>query len=212
MNNNADVLLFTHKVRAEALQTLRIASENSPSRNSPRGLSAKRFDMVVNMDTSGPVGNRKTFEEILDENGYLVYTNVGRSMMPLIRQHRDLIEIRKKGPERCKKYDVVLYKRGSKYILHRILEVLPEGRYVIAGDNNTFLEKDITDENIIGVMTKVVRDGKPVEMDDKMYQAYVHMWCDFYPVRAGILKVKRKTRSGLSKIKRAVTGGGKKTE
>ena len=27
------------------LQTLRIASENSPSRNSPRGLSAKRFDI-----------------------------------------------------------------------------------------------------------------------------------------------------------------------
>ena len=44
VNNNADVLLFTHKVRAEALQTLRIASENSPSRNSPRGLSAKRLD------------------------------------------------------------------------------------------------------------------------------------------------------------------------
>ena len=137
---------------------------------------------------------RKTFEEILDENGYLVYTNVGYSMMPLLRQRRDLIEIRKKGPERCRKYDVVLYKRGDKYILHRILEVLPEGRYVIAGDHNTFLETDITDEHILGVMTKVIRDGKEITMDDKKYQAYVHMWCDLYPVRAGILKVKRKLR------------------
>ena len=156
------------------------------------------------MNASEPVIKHKTFEELLDENGYLVYTNVGYSMMPLIRQHRDLIEIRKKGSERCKKYDVVLYKRGDKYILHRILEVLPEGRYVIAGDNNTFLEKDITDEHIIGVMTKVIRDGKQVTMDDKMYQAYVHMWCDFYPVRAGVLKVKRKVRSELGKIKRSL--------
>ena len=82
-----------------------------------------------------------TFEELLDQNGYIVYTNVGRSMMPLLRQRRGIIEIHKKGPDRCKKYDVVLYKRGERYILHRILEVLPNGRYIIAGDNNTFLEK-----------------------------------------------------------------------
>ena len=49
MNNNADALLFTHKVRVEAPQTLRIASVKSPSRISPRGLSAKRFDMEVKM-------------------------------------------------------------------------------------------------------------------------------------------------------------------
>ena len=159
------------------------------------------------MNAKEPVVKHKTFEEILDENGYLVYTNVGRSMMPLLRQRRDLIEIRKKGPGRCKKYDVVLYKRGNKYILHRILEVLPEGRYLIAGDNNTFVEKDITDDHILGVMTKVVRDGKQVTMDDKLYKAYVHMWCDFYPVRAGVLKAERKARSGLGRIKRSLTRG-----
>ena len=49
VNNNADALLFTHKVRVEAPQTLRIASVKSPSRISPRGLSAKRFDMEVKM-------------------------------------------------------------------------------------------------------------------------------------------------------------------
>ena len=83
-----------------------------------------------------------TFEELLRTTGYIVYTNVGYSMMPLLRQRKDIIEIRAKGPERCKKYDVVLYKRGNKYILHRILEVLPDG-YIIAGDHNTFLETEI---------------------------------------------------------------------
>ena len=140
-----------------------------------------------------------TFEELLEQKGYIVYTNVGRSMMPLLRQRRDIIEIRKKGPERCKKYDVVLYKRDGRYILHRILEVLPDGKYIIAGDNNTFLEKDITDDRILGVMTRVIRDGKSIFTNDKAYMAYVHLWCDAYTVRMGVLKAERKTRSGLRK-------------
>ncbi len=124
-------------------------------------------------------------------------------MLPLIRQERDIIEIRAKGPGRCRKYDVVLYKRGKQYILHRILKVLPEG-YIIAGDHNTFLETDITDGQILGVMTRVVRDGRPVTPEDPLYRLYVHLWCDFYPVRCLILRGKAKLRSGLRKIKRMI--------
>lgn len=130
-----------------------------------------------------------TFEDVLEKDGVLVYTNKGYSMMPLLRQRRDIIEIRKKEPGRCKKYDVVLYRRGDKYILHRILKVLPE-KYIIAGDHNIFLEKDVTDNMIIGVMTRVVRDGKTITPDNLWYKVYVHLWCDVYPVRMGLLKAK----------------------
>lgn len=145
--------------------------------------------------------NRMNFEELLHENGYIVYTTVGQSMMPLLRARKDIVEIRKKGSDRCRKYDVVLYKRDGKYILHRILEVLPDGKYIIAGDNNTFLEKDITDDLILGVMTRVIREGRSINVDDPSYQRYVHLWCDAYPVRMGILKVRRKAILGLSKVK-----------
>ena len=131
------------------------------------------------------------FEKMLSEWGYIVYTCNGTSMMPLLRQHRDIIEIRPKGDDRCKKYDVVLYKRGENYILHRILRVLPDG-YIIAGDNNTFLEYGIKDEQILGVMVRVIRDGKEIRMTDKKYRLYVHIWCDFYPVRMILLRIKRK--------------------
>lgn len=100
-----------------------------------------------------------SFEKLLEQNGYFIYTNVGRSMMPLLRERRVIIENHKKGLDRCKKYDVVLYKRGERYILHRILAVLPYGKYIIEGDINTFLGKDITDDKILGVMTRVIRDG-----------------------------------------------------
>ena len=149
-----------------------------------------------------------TFEEMLETRGYIVYTNVGHSMMPLLRERRDIIEIRKKGPGRCRKYDVVLYRRGEKYILHRILRVLPEG-YLIAGDNNAFVERDITDEKIIGVLVRVIRNsgkGKRREItpENKGYQVYVHLWCDLYPIRMGILRVRNFVWRIGSRVKRRV--------
>lgn len=144
-----------------------------------------------------------TFEDMLSERGYIVYTCKGASMLPLLRQQRDIIEIRPKGENSCKKYDVVLFKRGENYILHRILRVLPDG-YIIAGDNNSFLEYDIKDEQIIGIMVRLVRDGKEISMTDKKYRLYVHLWCDFYPVRMFLLRIKRKVRRVGSHLKRRV--------
>ena len=140
-----------------------------------------------------------SFEEVLEKDGVLVYTNVGYSMMPLLRQNKDLIEIRRKGPSRCKKYDVVFYRRGNRHILHRILRVLPEG-YIIAGDHNTQVETDIRDQDILGVMTRVIRNGKTIHPDDFLYQIYVHLWCDVYPVRMWILCTKQIIRSILRRI------------
>ena len=110
-------------------------------------------------------------------------------MLPLLRQKKDIIEIRKKEPGRCKKYDVVLYRRNERYILHRILKVLPDS-YLIAGDHNTFVETDVTDDMILGVMSKVIRDGKTITPENKLYKLYVHLWCDVYPIRMLILKMK----------------------
>jgi hypothetical protein len=136
------------------------------------------------------MAERRTFEEELQCHGNLVYTNVGCSMMPLLRQGHDLVEIVKKEPGSCKKYDVVLYKRGDRYILHRILKVLENG-YIIVGDHNYRREYDITEEQIIGVLVAVVRDGRRISVSDWKYRVYVHLWCDFFPIRAAILAGKQ---------------------
>jgi hypothetical protein len=158
-----------------------------------------------------------TYEEILGRGQTLVYTNVGRSMMPLLRQRRDILIIEPRPSGRLKKYDVPLYKRGNKYILHRIVDVTDTG-YVIIGDNNTFYEYDITDDMILGVLTGFVRNdpagiekimfwkkdrrmkGKRYSVEDKAYLAYVHLWCDFLPARIFILKAVRRCRRVLSRI------------
>ncbi len=131
--------------------------------------------------------NKSSFEEQLQKNGKLIYTNVGDSMMPLIRQDRDLLVIRPVHA-RLKKYDVPLYRRDSgKYVLHRILKVRDQD-YVICGDNRWSREYGITDKHIIGVLTAVIRDGKEIPVTDKKYLCYVHLWCDFFPIRALLLR------------------------
>lgn len=129
------------------------------------------------------------FEDIIERDGRLVYTNVGDSMRPLIRQDRDLLII-EKASGRLKKYDVPLYRRDSgQYVLHRILKVR-DNDYVICGDNRYHKEYGITDKHIIGVLTAVVRDGKELSVSDPKYRAYVHLWCDLFPIRAFILRLK----------------------
>ena len=56
------------------------------------------------MEVTKPTVKYVSFEDLLQQDGYLVYTNIGCSMMPLLRERRDVIEIRKKESERCKKY------------------------------------------------------------------------------------------------------------
>lgn len=154
--------------------------------------------------TDKPTVQYISFEQMLEQNGYIVFTNIGISMLPLLRQKRDVIEIRKKGPGRCKKYDVVFYKRREKYLLHRILRVLPDG-YIIAGDNNTFIETDIGDEQILGVMKRIIRNGKEIDMENnKAYHFYVHLWCDFYPIRMAIIRQKNRIWHVLSIIKHKI--------
>ena len=133
-----------------------------------------------------------TFEQELQRHGQIVFTNRGTSMMPLLRENRDLMVIDRKGEARCRKYDAVLYRReNGAYVLHRVLRVR-ERDYVIVGDHCWQKEYGITDQHIIGVLSAVVRDGKTISVTDKRYLAYVHLWCDFFPIRALLLRGKAK--------------------
>lgn len=118
----------------------------------------------------------------------MVYTNVGDSMWPLLHEGRDLMVIDKKPEGRMKKYDAILYKRPcGKYIMHRILKVRQDD-YVLCGDNRWLREFGVKDEWILGVLTAVVRKGKRVSVTSWKYRLYVHIWCDFYWIRAFILR------------------------
>ena len=136
-----------------------------------------------------------TFEEVLAESGKLAYTNVGVSMMPLLREGRDVMLIEALGKRKLRRYDVVLFRRSGvsgrgAYVLHRILGVRPDGRYWIVGDNCTSGEV-VAERDILGVLTQVRRDGrKTMRVTDPRYRMYVMLWCKPYRLRIFILKAR----------------------
>ena len=133
--------------------------------------------------------NNTSFEELLARDGKLVYTNVGDSMLPLIRQGRDLLVI-EPAEGRLKRCDIPLYRRDSgQYVLHRVLKVRKED-YVLCGDNRWARETGISDRQVLGKLTAVVRDGKEIPMTDWRLRLYGQVWCDLYPLRAVVLRVR----------------------
>ena len=129
-----------------------------------------------------------TFEEILARDGTLVYKTRGVSMEPMLRQNRDLVIIQVPS-SRLQKYDVALYRRGEKYVLHRVLAVR-DGRYLIRGDN-TFAVETVPDSAVIGVMSAFVRKGKKISVTDGGYRAYVLFWHAIYPPRKAYVLCRR---------------------
>ena len=110
--------------------------------------------------------------QYLSENGTLTYTNKGVSMWPLLREGRDMFTLRRKDEARCRRGDVVLYRRPPNfYVLHRVIDVR-ENDYVILGDNCIAREYGITDADILGVMTGFNRSGHEHSVDDSGYRLY----------------------------------------
>lgn len=141
-----------------------------------------------------------TYEDFLESNGELTYTNVGTSMMPLLKQHRDLFTVRRKGSARCRAGDVVLYRRPpNKYVLHRVVEVR-KNDYVILGDNCINKEYGIKDGDIIGVMTGYVRKGRTHTVKDRSYRIYKAYIMHTIPLRVLFKKVKLKTKRAVKRF------------
>lgn len=148
------------------------------------------------------------FETEINRSGYIVYTNKGDSMMPLLRQDKDLMVIRRiEAP--LKKYDVVLFKReNGAYVLHRITKVCGLGVFMIGGDNRHYSEP-IPEEQIIGIMTEVIRDGKHIPVTDPEYLKYVkRVPFTRFRLKLGYLpqRITGKLRRIAGKIKRMING------
>lgn len=138
----------------------------------------------------------RTIEEQLALNGVFVSTTSGVSMYPMLRNRKDTIVITP-YEGRLKKYDIPLYKRGDQYVLHRIIQVLPDS-YVIRGDNCIAKEYGITDDQILGVLTECYRAEKKINLNGIPYKCYVFLWIHTFPIRR-IVKVMKGRISRLRK-------------
>ena len=139
--------------------------------------------------------------EALKKNEEISVLTSGGSMQPMLRQHRDIVTI-KRIDRALKTGDVVLYPGADgRYILHRVVAI-KKGKYIMRGDNNYFTEKNVNDNSIVGILKEFYRDGIYVNCEtDKKYKRY-----SFYILHSYHLRYlwKRIIRPALSKIKHTI--------
>ncbi len=111
---------------------------------------------------------------ILDSCGEIQISPKGRSMLPYLRENRDKVRV-VPAIDKLHKYDIVLYKSCGLYILHRVIGFDGE-YYYICGDNTAECEK-VKREDIIGVVSEIIRRGGSVEAkNDFMYRFWIKLW------------------------------------
>ena len=134
----------------------------------------------------------------LNENKAVKLTVTGNSMLPLFRDGKDNVIIKKAGS--FKKYDIVLYQRqNGQYVLHRIISKGDDG-FVFAGDNETVKEKGIHPSACIAVVTSFERSDETFKTDALWYKIYCRIWVWFFPIRRTLGKVLMNFAKVLHKI------------
>lgn len=141
--------------------------------------------------------NVGVIEEQLDTHGVYASNTVGASMRPLLRNHQDMVIIYKPEGE-LKRYDVALYRVGTKYVLHRVL-LVKDDFYLIRGDN-TFVMEKVPKSAVIGVMTEFNRGGKRHSVNEPFFRFYAWFWHFIYPIRF----VWHKVRGFLGRVYRGL--------
>ena len=125
--------------------------------------------------------------EVLESGGEFRMYPHGTSMRPLLRQGIDsvVLEQLNRAP---KKNDILFYQRqDGSYILHRVWEVTDTG-LTLVGDNQRMLEYGVTEEQIIGYVTRIYRGEKEINCDDLGYRMYLWLW-QFMVIRRLVLPV-----------------------
>ena len=122
------------------------------------------------------------FEEVLNKDNELYFTNVGYSMYPLIKQREDILHIVKTND--YKRGDIILYKsKVDHYVLHRILKIRKD-KIICAGDYNYFKDQPINKEQVLGLLTEIKKkDGTVIDLS-KDKKARKFWYTNFFHIKA----------------------------
>lgn len=113
--------------------------------------------------------------EVLASGGEFRLYPHGISMLPLLRQGRDSVSLRRVDSP-IRKGDILFYQRpDGSFVLHRVRAVTPEG-LTMMGDNQTLPEPGVSPDWVIGRVTRIFRDDKEVICDGFGYRLYRRLW------------------------------------
>lgn len=131
-----------------------------------------------------------TIEEALQQHHTLLEVPAGYSMYPLLRNKTDTFVLDNRF-HRLHKGDVVLFKRGDTYVLHRILSIDKTGICRIRGDNCSACDL-VPTTDILAVMTELYRGKRHIRCGNSIwYTVYRLTYRPRYWVRRGVRYLRR---------------------
>ena len=138
------------------------------------------------------------YEELLHQEGRIITHVVGRSMLPLLYDRESIVIVESADRIPPGRGDVVLYKAGNRYLLHRILEIREE-EYLIRGDNTQVMEH-VPKETVLATLTGFYRhpESRLVTRNDISYR----MYCTLLPCIRMMRKNKNRIKNGIRRFLR----------
>ena len=117
-------------------------------------------------------------KEQLDSGCTASFAVHGTSMLPLLRDRKDRVRI-KRPDETPRKYDIIFYRRDNgDFILHRIVGAAPEG-FICRGDNQIDDEFPVKRDSVIGIVTHYNKNGKWKSVGGLGQKIYSRIWVSF---------------------------------
>lgn len=98
-------------------------------------------------------------EEFLAQCGQDRFTYRGRSMNPIL-ENDDVLVVRALAPSRLRFGDLVIYRSGERFVVHRFLKLSHAGSaMVLKADNSPRLDPPIELDRLVGKVDLVIRAG-----------------------------------------------------
>ena len=134
-------------------------------------------------------------ERSIKELGYAVVPITGTSMLPLLKEGRDLVELEPCSQERLKKGDVVLYKKNDgTLVLHRIIKTENGEFFTVLGDHQFNNAERVNKNQIIAVACGFFIKGRYVTEKTRWYRMYKKIWLcnlNFRRIILAVLSLKK---------------------
>lgn len=141
------------------------------------------------------LNNAQFFEEIdrMLQSGHSVTMRAkGNSMFPFIRSERDSVVLQRKQEIAVGSIVLARLQNGS-YVLHRVYRLEKEA-VVLMGDGNLYATERCRRNEVVGVVTQIIRDGGQVDCTSRRERFKAWGWRKLLPVRRVLLFVARRCR------------------
>ena len=112
-------------------------------------------------------------QEQLDGTGWAYVQVIGTGMEPLLRPSRDMVIVDR--TRTVYRGDVILfYRKDGQADLCRVIRK-GKGSITVAGDNQWHAEKDLSRDQVLGVVSRIQRDGRFISRRSLFLKLYTFL-------------------------------------